>query len=145
MQDDFALYKIKTLDHLLFRELIDERALREGKILTPTQMRVIGYLLKNDDVYQRDLEAILNLRRATVSGVLQTMEKNNLIERVVSLDDTRVKKIILCDKARDIFVKEEEKVIKLEKKLTEGISEDDLKKFVEVIDKMKSNLQTQKK
>lgn len=145
MQDDFALYKIKALDHLIFRELIDERALREGKILTPTQMRVIGYLLKNDDVYQRDLEAILNLRRATVSGVLQTMEKNNLIERVVSLDDTRVKKIILCDKARDIFVKEEEKVIKLEKKLTEGISKADLKKFVEVIDKMKSNLQTQKK
>ena len=64
---------------------------------TPTQMQIIEYILNHtsEDIYQRDLEDILNLRRATVSGVLHTMEKNNLIRRVTDNEDTRSKKILV--------------------------------------------------
>ena len=40
-------------------------------------MRIIAYIFnKNGSIYQRDLERDLNLRRATLSGILNTMEKN---------------------------------------------------------------------
>lgn len=76
-----------------------------NKTMTPTQMQIIEYILEHDGscVYQKDLENVLKLRRATVSGVLQTMEKNDFIERVIDKNDTRVKKIILNKKTSKIF------------------------------------------
>ena len=43
---------------------------------SPTQMRIIDYIIQNEDkpIYQKDLESIFNLRRATISEVLITME-----------------------------------------------------------------------
>ena len=105
-------------------------------------MQIIKYILENNDkeVYQRDLEKVLNLRRATVSGVLQTMEKNNLIKRVTDTNDTRTKRIILNEKTKNIFFTYRKKVSELELKITSGISKDELKIFSSVIDKMKENV-----
>lgn len=109
---------------------------------TPTQMQIICYIIEhqNEEIYQKDLEDILNLRRATVSGVLQTMEKNNLIERVTSSNDTRTKKIILCEKTKDVFKENEKRFSELEKIITKNISVEELKVFLEVVDKMKQNM-----
>ncbi len=54
-------------------------------------------------VYQSELEDVLNLRRATVSGILMTMEKNGIIKRVASKKDARTKEIILNEKVEKIF------------------------------------------
>lgn len=113
-----------------------------NKTMTPTQMQIIEYILEHDsfNVYQRDLEKILNLRRATVSGVLQTMEKNGLIERVIDKDDTRVKKIILNKKTKDIFYERLEKLKIMENNIKKGISKEELEIFFKVILKMQNNI-----
>ena len=61
-----------------------------------------GYLVKNKG--SKDLEKAIKLRRATISGVLKTMEKKNLITRVISSKDARVKKIILSDKTKKMYL-----------------------------------------
>ena len=98
---------------------------------SPTQMRIIAYMLnhKDTDVYQRDLEGVLNLRRATVSEVLRTMEKNGLISRVISESDTRIKKIILNKKTDEIFQRKRKTFEEIEKSLEKNISEQDLNNF----------------
>ena len=97
MKEERMLYQIKSLEKLIFRALIKEKDDIEELSPTPTQMQILEYILehKNGEIFQKDLEDILNLRRATVSGVLQTMERNNLIKRVSYLNDARIKKIIL--------------------------------------------------
>ena len=112
------------------------------KIPTQTQMQIISYIIKhqNEEVYQKDLEEVLNLRRATVSGVLHTMEKNNLIKRITDSKDTRVKKIILDGKTQEIFNKNEKKIEKLEKIITKDISKNDMDTFMKVLQKMKNNI-----
>ena len=103
MNDNKVLYEIKSLEKMLVRELINNSDIKDKENLlpTPTQCQIIEYILnnKNKDIYQKDLEKVLNLRRATVSGVLHTMEKNGLIKRVTDESDTRTKKIILNKKA----------------------------------------------
>ena len=110
---------------------------------TPTQMQIIAYILKhkNEDIYQRDLENVLKLRRATVSGVLKTMEKNGFITRITDKEDTRIKKIILNKNAEEIFEKSEKKLDELEKIVIKDISKTDLEIFSNVIDKMKENIE----
>ena len=87
-------------------------------------MQILEYMFKHQDqeIYQKDLEKVLNLRRATVSGVLKTMEKNNLIERIIDSNDTRTKKIVLSNNAQKVFESSKEKIESLEKKCISGIN-----------------------
>lgn len=147
MKNDRVLFKIKGLEKLLIRSFSKD-IVCEGNIddffphPTPTQMQIIEYILDNcdKDIYQRDLEKVLNLRRATVSGVLQTMEKNGLLERVINTEDARVKKIILNEKARLIFIKSKSKLEEIEDIITRDIPKEELQIFSKVLDNMKDNL-----
>lgn len=140
------LYQIKTLEKMIFRKFIKNNSLNKNidKLTpsTPTQLQIISYIIENpnSDIYQKDLENILNLRRATVSGVLQTMEKNNLIERIVDEHDTRTKKIILKEEVRKDFLKHKNTVTNLEKEIIKNIDEKDLETFSKVIAIMKENI-----
>lgn len=143
MKNDNVLFQIKTLEKMIARYFLKQGELEKLSKPTPTQMQIMDYFLENNkkEVFQRDLESILQLRRATVSGVLQTMEKNELIERVTDVEDTRTKKIILNKKAKEIFDKNEKKMKEVEKILTTGISKEDLEVFSKVIQTMKKNLE----
>lgn len=144
MNESKVLYKIRTLEATILRkmELKIGDNIKVRNHPTITQIRIIEYILKNNnkDIYQKDLENILNLRRATVSGVLQTMEKNGLIERTTSNDDSRTKKIILNSSAKEMFLKGEERIKMIEEKALKGISKEELSIFLNVLDKMRNNI-----
>jgi DNA-binding MarR family transcriptional regulator len=144
MDDNKILNEIKLLDKMIFRELVSNNGIKnkENQLPTPTQIQIIEYILdnKNKDIYQKDLEKVLNLRRATVSGVLHTMEKNGLIKRITDESDTRTKKIILNDKIPKRFNDCSKKIKKIENKIIKDISDKDLKVFLKVISKMKENI-----
>ena len=144
MNDDRLLFQLKSLEKSIIRYLITEDNSNFKKMMpitTPTQMQIMEIILKTlEDVYQKDLEEKLNLRRATVSGVLQTMEKNNLITRVCVSSDARAKKIILNKKAKEIFLSNQQKLVDLEKIITKDISSSDLQLFSKIIKTMKENI-----
>src|SRR5699024_5700818 len=111
---------------------------------TPTQIQIIEYLVRhmNDEVYQRDLENVFSLKRATISGVLQTMEKNGLISRVVDDTDTRKKKILLQEKTKEIFLQGKAKIEEIEQILLQNISEEELENFWKTLNQMKKNMES---
>lgn len=147
MEEKMILYQIKSLEKNIMRIFInDNKSLIKNfhnmKHPTTTQHQIMRYIMehRNEEIYQKDLEEVLNLRRATVSGVLQTMEKNNLIHRVIDDKDTRTKKIILNENSKKLFSKNEKKIKQLESVITNNISDEDLNKFLEVLQKMKDNI-----
>lgn len=141
MKNRRVLYQIKSLEKSLLRHNKDKSI--KDKEITPTQMEILLYIFKNEDkdIYQKDLENVLNLRRATVSGVLQTMEKNHLITRVTDIEDTRAKKIILNEETKNIFLRHLKQFEEIEKVIVDGIPEEELEIFFEVIQKMKNNVE----
>lgn len=140
IRDDNILFKIKSINKLIIKKLSYGNSIETFKV-TPTQIEIIEYILNSDSkVYQRDLEKILNLSRATVSGVLITMEKNRLIKRVTDENDLRSKQIILNKVAKEEFLKTKEKIIELSKIINRDITDEELEVFSRVIDKMKNNI-----
>ena len=141
MKNRRVLYQIKSLEKSILRHN-KEKSIKDKEITT-TQMEILLYIFKNEDkdIYQKELENVLNLRRATVSGVLQTMEKNNLIKRITDAEDTRTKKIILNEETRNIFLRQLKQFDEIEKVIVDGISEKELEVFFEVIQKMKNNVE----
>lgn len=136
------LKEIKALDMLILKKMQFDLKKEEGKIPTPTQMHILDYMLKHEDedIYQKDLENVFNLSRATISSVLQTMEKYCLIARVINSEDTRTKKIILNEETKEFFKLHKKNFEDLENKMLKDISNDDLEIFNKVLKKMQENL-----
>ena len=135
-------FEIKSLDNMMTRTiLLDAKTVGEVS-LTPVQIRIMRYLFMNRDkeIYQRDIEKNFLVRRSTASGILKTMEKNGMIERVSSDIDKRVNRIVITDKYIHRIDELEERINTFQDKLCEGISDRDLNTFFKVIDKMKKNL-----
>ena len=141
--EDKLLYNLIMLNKLIGREFIYNNKDLFNSEVSATQMIIMDYILNHqeEDIYQKDLEEILHLRRATVSGVLQTMEKHDLVERVLCKEDVRCKKIILKEKAKEMFNLKQQEFIKLEDILKKGLSKEEIKIFCHIIQSMKNNIE----
>ena len=142
MNEEMISLKIKEINKgiikLLFKDYFCDD---EFKNFTPTQVKIVHYILNsNNKVYQKDIEKHLNLTRATTSGVLKTMEKHNLIEKVPNDSDARSKEIILKPRTKEMFLKSKEKLQKIENILIKDISKEELELFSEIINKMNNNI-----
>lgn len=134
--------QIKDLEISVVRLLFSTVKENKFKPSTITQARIMDYILehKNEEVYQKDLEKELNLRRATVSEVLTTMEKRGLIKREKNQNDARSKRIVLSKQNNNYCEEIKDNIAKLEEILTKNISNEELKTFSLVLKKMQDNI-----
>ena len=143
MDDKNIFNSIKELEKGIVRKIMSETS-HDEMFSKPSiaQMQIIKYILKHDGktIYQRDLEEVFNLRRATISGILKTMEKNNVIIRVCDPNDARGKIVILSDDAKKFFKEKETLFKKLETVLKKDISKEELETFYKVILTMRDNI-----
>lgn len=143
MDDKNIFNSIKELEKGIVRKIMSETS-HDEMFSKPSiaQMQIIKYILKHDGktIYQRDLEEVFNLRRATISGILKTMEKNNVIIRVCDPNDARGKIVILSDDAKKFFKEKETLFKKIETVLKKDISKEELEIFYKVILKMRDNI-----
>lgn len=72
MEEQEILFEMKTLTKAIGRTIMNENNFNSkdlGRKLTPAQIQIIQYIVKHkkEDIYQKDLEEIVESRRATVS------------------------------------------------------------------------------
>lgn len=131
--------------HILSRQVkrkVDEAVSKYN--VTAVQCSLIGYIFaksKESNVYAKDIESRFNMRRATVAEILSLMEKNGLIERKSMSEDARLKEITLTDKSLEIKNSIEKEIKKVEKDLRKGLTEEELERFMNILEKMSKNLE----
>lgn len=105
-------------------------------------MKILHYLFhhQNEIVYQKDIEKLIDVKRSTISGILNTMEKNNLIHRLSVNNDARLKQIVLEKAAQKKVVFFQSKAKELKQLLEKNIKKEDLEIFYKVISQMKENM-----
>ncbi len=140
-----AIYQIKNLNHSIMRYCFLMGKFKEN-MPTPAQMQILNYInsKKGEKVYQRDIAITLKLRRATLSEILKTMERNNLISKVSDKTDTRIKQIIISKTAKEKFKEVTTILDNAEKTITQNIDSKDLETFFQVISKMEENLKNER-
>lgn len=143
MENKRVTYLIKDLNHEIIR-YICLSGIDKQNMPTPAQMQILHFIIskQNEKIYQKDIGNALNLRRATLSEILKTMEKNNLIFRVKDKNDTRKKEIIISDTAKKDFQIVKTTLNQAEKVLKNNINQEELQLFFKIINKMKENLKT---
>lgn len=139
-------HEIKTLSNLVKREISSSCVFDRAQGVTGMQGMIIGYLHRHEDqeVFQRDIEQHFKIRRSTVTGILQLMEKDGLIYRQSVERDGRLKRLMLTDKAVEVNRRIEQYLDAVDAKVIQGISEEELEMFYSLVDRMKKNLEEPK-
>ena len=112
--------------------------------ITGVQSAMIGFIYeetRKKDVFAKDIEKAFDLRRASSAGLIQNMEKNGLIKREMVGNDARLKKIVLTEKALELRRKLDKSIKDMEKKMQEGLTKEEVKKYLELTKKMAKNLE----
>lgn len=141
MEDKSIGSEIKKIDNLIVRKIVSYSKNNINK-LTPAQMMITRYLFKNSNrkIYQKDIEKDLPFRKSTISGIIQTMIKNNIITTISSKEDARSKEILLTENGIKINKEIEENILKFDKILKNNINSDDLRIFFKVTKQIQENL-----
>lgn len=138
-----VIEEIKKLDVKIAKRLFKD-AKKEGikRPPSPLQARILKYILeqKSEVICQKDLENYLKISKATISEVLVTMEKKEIIKRVSIPNDARAKRIVLTNTSLERFQELEKNFSDINEKLIEGISDDELARFLNVLNKMQQNM-----
>ena len=98
--------------------------------LTTMQKHVLKHILletMHREVYQKDIEEEFRIRKSTATGILQLMEKNGFISRESSKKDARLKRIVPTPKAEALRPEILEHIRDTEKRLIQGIDQEDVK------------------
>ncbi len=138
-------YELGRNVHMLSRLLKRNTDIEVTKYgITGVQSAMIGFIYeetRKKDVFAKDIEKAFDLRRASSAGLIQNMEKNGLIKREMVGNDARLKKIVLTEKALELRRKLDKSIKNMEKKMQEGLTKEEVEKYLELTKKMAKNLE----
>lgn len=139
--------KIRRMNHLMGRNIeahvraqgVDEITLMHGWI--------IRYLYDNKgkDIFQKDIEKQFCVGRSSVTNILQLMEKKEYLRREAVEQDARLKKLVLTEKGLNLQANMEYLVDQMNAEIVEGITDEELDVFFQVLDKLEANIVQQRK
>ncbi|MDS0524209.1 MarR family transcriptional regulator [Clostridium sp. SHJSY1] len=133
--------KINILAKRIHRR-IDKETTQYG--ITSVQGRILGFIhykkSKEMETFQKDIEEELDIRRSSVTSVLQLMEKNGLIERISVSKDARLKKIVVTKKGMEIHESVINIIMEIEKSLKDELSDDEEKLLLNLIDRLSKKI-----
>lgn len=136
-------FQVRMLSNLIRRDV--EKFKSEISDVPPQGVNgwAIDYFYENrdKDIFQRDFEEKFSIRRSTASNILKLMEKNGFITRVSVESDARLKKIILTEKAIQLHNYVLCDMEKREKRLRNGLTDDEIASFFAVMQKLISNME----
>lgn len=136
--------KIEMLSRQIRRKVDESISSQDLTAKQAMILLVIYDLSKVKDVYAKDIEDAFDMRRATVTGILQLMEKNGIIVREENNVDGRLKRIRLTQKAINLRLKMKKNIQKVESNLLSDLSKKEIETFLKIMEKMSHNLCTKK-
>lgn len=119
------------------------RSAAEALGITDTQGRILKYIWeesKKREVFQKDIEDEFDIRRSSVTQVIQLLERDGLIVRESVERDARLKKLVLTEKAVRIQEVMNGKIRELEFQMQKDISEEEKEIFLKILYKIKRNV-----
>jgi len=135
---------INKIHHIISRK-VDAAVINSiDDNLTVSQAYVIDFIYmegKQKNIFQKDLEKEFDLKRSSISLMLNNMEKSDLIQRVPVAEDARLKKIVLTEKAIMLNENISNAINSVESKLSENITLEEINVFYKVLDKIRNNLE----
>ena len=140
MNDNKIILEIKKTSNLIKRTL--NKLFPSG--ITTTNIIILNYIDENNKlkkfVYAKDLEEFLEIRRSSISEILDGMESKRLIKRNIG-NDLRTKEIVLDQEGIRVLKIFKDNIENVELGLHKNINDKDLLVFFKVLNSIRKNLE----
>ncbi|NMM64162.1 MarR family transcriptional regulator [Clostridium sp. P21] len=139
-KEEFVGRKINIFTNRMNRRINKEVA-KYG--ITGIQGMILGFVRHKSetrDIFQKDIEEVFDIRRSSVTSVLQLMEKNGYIQRVSVSEDARLKKIILTEKGLEVQRNVYDSIVKIEQSLRDELSDDEIYILIHLINRLSKKI-----
>lgn len=122
------------------RESIEQRV--KDMDISPQQGRMISYIVQNEDkgLIQKDLAEVFQRRGASITSMLQGLEKKGYIERQIPENNERQKNIFVLPKGKALVDETNEAFYAAEKELVHALNEDEVQQLTELLRKIDRSL-----
>lgn len=104
---------------------------------------VLGYIYRHESeapIFQKDIERVFELSRSSASEVLQKMEKLELIERISTKEDRRLKKIVLLPKGAEACESFLQTIRSFDRLAERGILDEEKQQLRKILQKIRENI-----
>ncbi len=119
---------------------LQEYAVQKFEI-TPEQYLILSIIMDSGtELYQRQISEITYKDRPNVSRILNILEEKGLIKRIEDVNKRKIHKIAITEKGIALRKKIQPTMYKLRAITTEGISDEDLEKTLQILEKMQINM-----
>ena len=126
------------VNHLIMKKNFFARV--QDTTLTLGQPKVIDYLRDNDGSVQKDIANACCIEPASLTVVLNLMERQGLIEKRMCNNNRKNLHIYLTDKGRELSDRIEEEFLEVEKIMTEDFTKKEKEMFLASLEKVRKNL-----
>ena len=126
--------------------MVQQEAKRCGiEFMGGPQGQVIRFLDYREESGQavliKDIEQELNITKSVASNLVKRMVQNGLVELEVNPNDKRAKYVRLTDKSRSQMKQVKSFFDRIDRSLLEGVSEEKLAIFEEVLERLQANVE----
>lgn len=135
---EIAVY-VNILNSRIKKCFID-RLQQNGINVTPEQYLVLDILWEKQSLSQQNIADLIQKDKNSVTKIIDSLEKKNLVNRVVDQRDRRINKIELTQEGLALEKITTEVAINFMNDTIKGIDNQDLDKFAEVMRRLKDNL-----
>ncbi len=108
--------------------------------IRPSYRNIMSSLCENESLTQLELVKITNLKAPTISITLRSMERDGIVSRVKNDIDRRETHVAITDKGRKIYQKMLVSIEKIQKKMTNGLTDKEAEQISAILKKMSDNL-----
>lgn len=106
----------------------------------------LQYLYENrgKDIFQKDIEKQFGFCKSSITNTIQVMEKKGYLKRETVKQDARLKKVLLTEKGIEVQHTMKTLIDQLDERTLEGITDEELESFFNIMAKIEANLIQQK-
>ena len=140
LKSDINLGMLIGQVHRLSTKRFVQNSHNSGLDISMDQWIVLGPIWENDGVSHKEISEYCLKDKTSVTKIIDTLEKKNLVVRVSDQLDHRVKRVVLSNKGKELFLQAIPIMELTRDQLREGITEQDIESLRSVLTKIYNNL-----
>ena len=124
------------------KSMVDSNQAMKDLKINQQQARVIAYIAENQDkgLIQKDLAEVFHRRGASITSMLQGLERNGYIERRIPKDNERQKNLYILPKGLSIVQQINKIFDRSESNLISSLTENERVELLRILEKIDQNL-----
>ena len=140
LKNDINLGMLIGQVHRLSTKRFVQNSHTYGLEISLDQWLVLGPVWKNDGISQKDIAEYCGKDKTSVTKIIDTLEKRNLMVRVPDQLDQRIKRVFLSNKGKEMMKSSLPIMEQTSNEVRKGITDQEINLFKTVLNKIYKNI-----